>query len=235
MKFHQKTFCIIGLGLLLSTTSLLAAQKSAKEIVASAYAYLGSMDKYAFDAIVVDNDMIDGKMEKFRHDVSVKIDRPGNLRVDVRDAVKNRTNYIHNGLYTIMDHNFKYYGQLKVAKTIDKTLDLLFDSYGIKAPLATLMYSDMNKRIKFRQSKYFGTMDVAGVECDYVAFRINNKEIHVWITTGVKPLVKAYSIIDGESRINTSLTWQLNPKLSESDFVFSAPKDASKISINSAN
>ncbi len=49
----------------------------------------------------------------------------------------------------------------------DGTLDLIFDAYGINAPLASLIYSDMDKSVKFTKSKYFGTMDVAGVACDY--------------------------------------------------------------------
>ena len=235
MKLHKKAFCIVSLGLLLGSTSLLAAEKSAKEIVANAYTYIGSMDQYAFDAVVVDNDVLDGESEKYRYDVSVKIDRPGSLRVDTKGDIKNRSITMHDGLFTMYDADFGYYGQLKTPKNIDQVLDFLFDKYGIKAPLATLMYSDMAKRVKFKQSKYFGTMDVSGVECDYVAFKTNFKEIHVWITTGDEPLVKTFSIIDGDNRINTSLTWNTNAKSSESDFIFTAPKGASKISITSAH
>jgi len=101
------------------------------------------------------------------------------------------------------------------------------------------MYSDMDKRVKFRTSKYFGIKDVAGVECDYVAFKNRTREIHVWIATGDKPLVKTYSIIDtygdAASRIDTSITWNENAKISDSDFVFVAPKGSSKISVNPAN
>jgi len=235
MKLHKKALCIVGLGLLLGSTSLLASEKSAKEIVTHAYAYIGNMDQYAFNAVVTDNDVVDGEIKKYRHDVSVKIDRPGDLRVDTKGDVKNRSITMHDGLFTMYDIGFGYYGQLETPKTIDGTLDFLFDKYGIKAPLTTLMYSDMNKRLKFNHGKYFGTMDVSGVECDYVAFRVNEKVIHIWIETGDKPLVKTYSIIDDDNRIDTTLTWNANPKISENDFLFTAPKNATKISITSAN
>lgn len=235
MMLHKKALCIASLGLLLGSTSLLAAQKTAKEIVTNAYAYIGSMDQYAFTAVVVDNDLVNGEMESYKHEISVKIDRPDDLRVDTTGDVKNRTITLHDGLFSMYDSKFGYYGQLKTPKNIDKVLDFLFDKYGIRAPLTTLMYSDMDKRIKFKYSKYFGTKDVAGVECDYVAFKINNKIIHIWITAGDEPLVKAYSIIEGDNRINTSLTWNTHPKFSENDFVFTVPKGAAKISIQSAN
>lgn len=235
MKLHKKAFCIVSLGILLGSTTLLADQKTAKEIVINAYDHIGSMDQYTFDAVVFDNDVVDGETEQFRHDISVKIDRPDNVRVETKGDIKNRTIILNDGLFTMYDSKYGYYGQLKTPKNIDQVLDFLFDKYGIRAPLTTLMYSDMGKRVKYQQSKYFGTMDVGGVECDYVAFKTNNKVVHVWITTGDEPIVKTYSIIEGDNRIDTSLTWNTKPKLSERDFVFTTPKGASKISIQSAH
>jgi len=237
MNLHKKLLCTAGVALLLSSTSLFAADKSARDILNKAYQYIGSMDQYAFTASVADDAGLDGKADK--HNVSVKVDRPGKLRVDTTGTVKNKSGYLNDGSYTMIDHNYNYYGQIKTPKTIDATLDALFDKFGIRAPLAPLLYSDMDKRVKFRTSKYFGTKDVAGTECDYVAFKNNTREIHVWIATGDKPLVKTYSIIDtsgdSPSRTNTSITWNVNPNITDSDFVFVAPKGSSKISVNRAN
>jgi len=235
MELHRKVLNVIGLGLLLSSATLVAAEKSVKDVVTNAYAQIGSMDQYAFNALVVDNETFEGETVTYKQNVSVKIDRPGKLRADTHGDLKNRTSYINNGLFTMIDHNFAYYGQLETPKTIDETLDFIFDKFGIRTPLSTLMYSDMSKRLKFKTKKYFGTVNVAGELCDYVAFKSGTKEIHVWITTGETPLVKTFSILNGDTRINTTLTWDTNPKLSDSDFVFTAPKGATKISINSAN
>lgn len=240
MKLHKKHFCVAGLVLLLTGTNLFAAEKSAVEIVNKAYQHIGSMDKYAFDAIVLDDEVKDGAVVKtYRQDVSVKVDRPGKLRVDSKGDTKNRSSYINEGIFTMIDHGHGYYGQLETPKTIDATLDLIFEIYGIRAPLASLIYSDMGKRVKFKRSKYFGTVDVAGVECDYVAFKSRVREVHIWITTGDTPQIINYSIIDttveGNPRINTSITWNTDPKISDSDFIFKAPKGATQISVDAAN
>ena len=234
MNLHKKLLYTAGVVLLLSGTSLFAAEKSAVEIVKNAYQYVGSLDQYTFDAVVTKG----GEANKdFKQDVSVEVDRPGKFRVITKGENKKRTVYLNDGVFTMMDHNFDYYGQLKTAQTIDGTLDIIFDDYGIKAPLASLLYSDMGKRVKFTKSKYFGTMDVTGVQCDYVAFRTNAGEVHVWITTGDKPLIKTFSIINnrGEARRNTSISWNTNPRICKKDFIFKAPKGASKISIQPAN
>ena len=240
MNLHKKLLYTAGVALLLSGTSLVAAEQSAKDILSKAYNYIGGMDQYAFSAVVIDEGTKHGEAAKrYRQDVSIKVDRPGKLRVDIKGSIKNRTTYVNDGLFTMMDHTYNYYGQLKTPKTIDGALDFIFDKFGIKAPMASLVYSDMGKRIKFKKSKYFGTMDVAGTECDYVAFKSRAGEVHVWIATGDKPLVKTYAIIDttteGNPRMDTSLTWDTNPKISNSDFIFKAPKGAAKISVEPAN
>jgi hypothetical protein len=240
MKLHKKLLVVTGTAFLLSSSTLFAAEQSAREILNKAYEYIGNMDTYAFKAVIIDNEtQDDGTMIKERFDVSVKVDRPGKLRVDTKGTAKDRSSYINNGVYTMIDHGFGYYGQLKTPETIDGALDHIFENFGIKAPLAQLIYTDMDKRLKFIKSKSFGTMMVDGTECNYVAFSNLIKEVHVWIATGNEPLVKAYSIIDNtdenEYRINTSLHWDANAKISDSDFVFKAPKGAAKISVNSPN
>ena len=237
MKLAKKLLYITGAALLLGSTALSAKVSEAKAITQNMFDYVGSLEKFAFDAIVINDDIQDGKNVKHTHNVSVKVDRPDRFRIDVKGDIKNRSSYLNGGTYTMIDHGFNYYGQLKTAKNIDATLDQLFEQYGIQAPLAQLIYSDMRKRSKMRRSKYFGKVTLDGVECDYVAFANKNRIVHIWIERGDKPLVKHFVIIDktaeGNPRSETAIKWNLNAKISDSDFIFAAPKGASKISVES--
>ena len=239
MKLYKKLLCATGMVVLLAGTSLFAEVQSPKDIMGKASSYIGQMDRYAFDAVVVENETAeDGTTNKYRHDVSVKVDRPGKFRIDVKDDIKDRSNYLNNGVYTMMDHNFAYYGQVKASETIDGTLDYIFEEYGIRSPLAQLIYSDMHKRAKFNTSKNFGIVTVDGTECHYVAFSNELREVHIWVATGDEPLVKTYSIIDktdeGEVRMNTTLYWKNSSNVSDKDFIFTVPKGATKISVTSS-
>jgi len=239
MELYKRLFSATGITLLLFGTSVLAEEKSAKEILDKAFKYIHSMDKYAFKAVVIDIEKTeDGTINKYRFDTSVKIDRPGKFLINVKGPSRDRSNYLNNGVYTMMDNEFNYYGQIKVDDTIDGTLDHIFEKYGIRSPLAQLIYSKMHERVKFTKSKNFGTRMVGGIECNYVAFSNDAIEVHIWIATGDKPLIKAYSIIDkmdeDDYSINTSITWEVNANISDSDFVFKAPKGAEKISVESA-
>jgi len=226
MRLPQKFLLATSLSLLLGTSTLLAATPSAKDIAKKVYAALDAQKSYAFDAVVV-NHWDEGTN---KHNVAVKVNRPNQLRVDITGDIRNRTNYMNNGLYTIYDHDKNMYVQIDTPKDIETTLDALFETFEIKAPLAQLIYSNMGKRIKFNHSKNFGIVDVAGTQCHYLAFSDKTKEVHVWVTTGDTPLVKHYRIIDKISKNHayksTTIYWKSASTISPSDFVFTPPKDA---------
>ena len=231
MKSPQKLLLTVGLGLLLGTATLLAEPMSAKEIAQKAYDALDSRQSYAFTAVII-NHFDD---DKNRHQVSVKVNRPDQFRIDVTGDIRNRSNYLNNGQYTVYDHNKNLYLHLKTPKDMEKALDDLFDRFEIKAPLAQLLYTHMGKRIKFDRSKNFGIVDLNGDECYYLAFSDKVKEVHVWITSGEIPLVKHYIIKDKTSKNNvykaTSIHWENAKTISPSDFVFAVPKNAKEVFI----
>ena len=239
-KLSKKILYLGSLSLLMIGNPLMAAESQAMEIIKKAYRHIGNTDRFAFDAVVADNLEQDKKAPGlFKHRVSVKVERPGKFRVDTVSSVRDRSSYLNDGTFTMIDRGVGYYGQVKAGKTIDDALDLLFKEYGIRAPLAALLYSDMDRRFKVSASKYFGKRVIDGVECDYVAFRIDKKTVHVWVMTGDEPLVRSYRIIEqsnGEkSDIGALLSWKKHPSISSKDFVFKVPKDAMKISVAREN
>jgi len=231
MKSSQKFLLTTGLGLLLGTVTLLATPMSTHDIVKKTYDALDSRQSYAFEAVIVNHSGDD----KNKHQVSVKVNRPNQLRIDVKGEIRNRSNYLNDGQYTIYDHDKNFYLHLKSPESIEETLDTLYDKFEIKAPLAQLIYTNMGKRIKFHNSKNFGVVDLEGEECHYLAFSDKTKEVHVWITTGDNPLVKHYVIKDKTSKNNayksTSIFWKDAKTVSPGDFVFSVPKGAQEVFI----
>jgi len=235
MEIQKKIISIVGIGLLIGTSNLYAVNKTAKSVLMNAYHYIDGLQNYSFDAIVVDKSINRGVVtDEYKHYVDVEVDRPNRLRVDIKGEFKNTTNYLNNGKFTMVDNELGYYGELKTPKDINNALDFIFDKYGIKAPLATLIYTGMGKRAKFTKSRYFGTGLINGVECDYIAFRNGSREIHIWVATGEKPIIKYYTEIDKFYKINTTIFWQDKLRISDSDFVFKASGSASKISVESA-
>ena len=231
MKSPQKLLYAAGLGLLLSTATLWAEPMSAKEIAKKSYDTLDSHKSYAFTAVIVNHS--DEKNNK--HQVAIKVNRPGQFRIDVSGDIRNRSNYLNNGQYTVYDHDKNFYLHLKTPKDINNALDDLFDRFEIKSPLAQLLYSNMGERIEFTHSKNFGIVDLEGVECHYLAFSDKVKEVHAWLTTGDTPQIKHFIVKDKTSKNNAyqegSIHWKDTKTISSSDFVFTVPKNAQEVFI----
>ena len=231
MKSPQKLIYAAGMGLLLSTATLLAEDMSAKEIAKKVYATLDSHQNYAFNAAII-NHSDDGQN---KHQVAVKVNRPGQFRIDVSGDIRNRSNYLNNGQYTVYDHDKNMYLHLKTPKDLNEALDDLFDRFEIKTPLAQLLYNHMGDRIKFDTSKNFGIVDLKGTECHYLAFSDKYKEVHVWVTTEEAPVIKHYIVKDKTSSNNaykeTTIYWKNAKTISPSNFVFAVPKNATEVFI----
>lgn len=239
MTFLKTMVLQVVVGLMVIGSSVYAEENSAREIISKSYHYMGTLDQYAFDA-TLGEDLLDehNQWKTYKQRVKVKVDRPDKLRVDIKSEGKDRTSYLNNGVFTMVDHTFQYYGQIKTPKEIDKALDYIFDKYGINAPLAALVYKDMQKRIHFTKSKYFGTKEVGGVLCDYVAFRNSQKELHLWIKHGDEPLVRSFTLIDRtikeKPRTTAFIEWNTNPDFQSDTFTFVPTKGLMKISVESA-
>ncbi len=248
MKKWKNRLAVLSIAgsLFTGASSMLYAQEApyilhessvANKILDRAYRYVGGLDKFAFDAVTVNDDMLDDKiLVEVKHRVVVKADRPGDMMVDISGDTKNRRIYLHQGIFTMYDKENNYFAVLKTPKTIDDTLDFIFDRYDIKTPLANLLYSDVAERLK-PQSKgyYFGIRNVGKTLCDYVGFANSKEELQLWIARGKNPVIRKFIIIDKtgkrELRSTTILRWYKNSKSRPDQYVFKAPHNALKANI----
>jgi len=234
---------VLSVVALMTTTSAIAdsktevstqqvVKKNAKKLLSNSYSYLASLQKYSFEATVVDKvEDYDSSMTLARKS-SVKIDRPSKFRVDSKSKFIDRTSYLSDGKFTMIDNSEKYYATVETKKNINKTLEYIGRKLGIAMPLATLMRSDMTKVVKIKRVQYFGTRDVYGVECNYIAFKHKKSTVHLWIENSDTPLIRAATIITPSSgKTDIVVNWDITPNFSDSIFVFNAPKNASNISI----
>jgi len=235
MKKITKIIKMFSAALLLASTSVYAENgKSGLEILKKSYDYQGSLDKYAVAAKVTFDIKEDGKTFELSHTARAKIDRPDKMRVDSKGETIERSIYLSNGIYTMIDYidnDEMFYTQIKTPKTIDDMLDHLIDEFGIVLPVATLLHSDMSDYIHPKKVYNFGKKRVQGADCDYIAFRHNGKEVHLWIEDSATPLLRQAYIKAGDAEIKFATRWDLKPGFPDSVFEFKAPKGASKVSI----
>jgi len=218
-------------------TKIKTTHPVASAILMDAYRYLGSLKYFSFDAITTNDDIFhDLMLKEYTHKVHVDILRPNKLQMHISGDIKNRSTYIFNDDFTIIDHDLNYYGKLQIPKTIDSALDHLYEKFNIKSPLANLLYTDLDKRIAPKENgHYFGTTQVDGKMCHYLGFANDERELQVWIEKGKTPLIRKFSIIDKDEKFDlrstTLLRWDIKPYFKRKHFLFNTPKDAVQISI----
>ena len=246
MRLIKRALYAMVLIALSTITMLSAAEKNEKvktaypvasAILTDAYRYLGALDHFSFDAITTNDDTFrDVMLQEFTHKVHVDLQRPDKLQIHVTGDIKNRSTYILNDSFNIIDHDLNFYGERQVPKTIDSALDHLFEKFNIKSPLANLLYTDLDKRVAPKENgHYFGTTRVDGKICHYIGFVNDQRELQVWIEKGQTPLIRKFSIIDKSGKVDlrstTLLRWDIKPYFKRKHFLFKAPKDAEKISV----
>ena len=244
MKSIKRMLYLAVLG---STIMLFAAEKSegvktfspvASSILMDAYRYLGSLDRFSFNAVTSNDDVYrDTMLVSYQHKVEVSLQRPDKLRVHVFGDLKNRSTYLLDDTFTLINNEHHFYGQVQVPKTIDSVLDHLFENFNIKTPLANLLYTDLDKRLPPKhKGYYFGTTLIDGKMCHHIGFTNENRELQVWIEKGQTPLIKKFVIIDKTEKLNprsaTLIRWDIHPRFDENHFRFKAPEGAVKISVS---
>ncbi len=248
MIYVKKIATVVSLAVLLASGTVYAeststpmvqeAQKDGAVLLKNSYTYLGDLVRYAFKADLTNEINVDGGSIITKRTSEVKVKRPDQFRVDSKSEYINRSFYLSNGVFTMIDNNEKYYASVKTGGNIDQTLDKINKKLGIALPLATLLHSDMVKFIHPKRVQYFGTQTVNGVECDYIAFKQKNTVVHLWIENSESPLIRAAKIFTNRKsetgRTEMILKWDIKPGFSDSVFVFKAPKGASNISIKPA-
>ncbi len=244
----KKVLSTLSLAVLLASSTVYADAQSTEgtqntevngaKLLKKSYTYLGALDRYAFSATVTNDVDVDGQSVTDKRTAEVKVNRPDQFRVDSKGDNINRSLYLSSGVFTMIDNDEKYYASVKTGGGIDKTLDMINRKLGIVVPLSTLMHSDMAKFIHPRKVQYFGTRDVGGVACDYIAFKQGKTTVHLWVENAGEPLIRAAKIItdtkDDKGTTDMVITWDTKPSFSDSVFVFKAPKGASNIAIKPA-
>jgi hypothetical protein len=214
---------------------LMGTPSKAGKIMEKAYRYLGSLDHFAFTATLTNEDVYEKKMVvELTHRVSVKLDRPSRLRVDIIGDSRNRSYFLNEGKLTTYARDYGLYGQIEIPENIDDALDYTYEHYKIETPLANILYSDIYERLRPKtKGVYFGMAFVNGILCDYIGFTNAKKSFQVWVQKGDRPLIRKFVIIDKTTPMRlhstTVIDWQEDSEISPEVFTFNPPENAYKI------
>jgi hypothetical protein len=199
--------------------------------------FLAKLPRFAFEAEETFDEIPDGEIRQQLTNLRrVALERPNHAAADVTGDTLARATWYDGKTVTVLDKEHNTYAAIEAPPTIDATLDLLEDEYGVVLPLKDVLFSDpyaiLSEGITY--GRYLGIHQAAGVACHHLAFSQETIEWQLWIDAGDQPvprkIVITYVDEPGEPQYTATFRrWRTDGPVPEGLFTFTAPEGSMKI------
>ena len=178
-----------------------------------------------------------GEKIQYSHVRKLKISEPKQFWIESTGDITNTTIWKDDKTFTLLDRANNVYGQVAAPGTIDETMDMLVDKYGVTTPLADLLSNDLFSVLmkNVKTCRYLGIHYTEGIKCHHIAATQNNIDWQIWVDAGDVPrlrkIVITYKQKPGAPQY-TAVIKSINEvsQFPENTFTFKAPEGAKKIS-----
>lgn len=192
---------------------------------------------FTFTAAVTSEQVYpNGQTVMLANTVEMAVKRPDKFYARVTGDERDRV-FVYDGkTVSVADLDRGVYAVIDAPPTIDATLDMLAQKYGIDAPLADLLYSDPCAVMlgNVRTGDCVGAHQAEGKACDHLVFSQKESDWQLWVEKGKSPLPRKLVINDkqvmGWPQFAANFSqWDMNPRLPAGLFTFAPQQDARRI------
>ena len=209
----------------------------ADDVLRKMGATLGAAKSFSVSAhAIVDLVQPDGQKIQYARNQKMVLRRPDKLAADVvgdTEELQVRYDGKQVALYNPQTRNW---GSTEAPATIEQTLDMLAQKYGIVMPLADLAFSDPYKTLieNVRRGEYVGVGYVFDKKCHHLAFRQAAIDWQIFVQEGDKPLPLKVIITFKDQPAHPQYTaflsdWNLSANANDDAFVLQPPAGAKKV------
>jgi hypothetical protein len=177
-----------------------------------------------------------GQKLQFDSPATLTVSRPNRLRAHRKGDIADQEFFYDGKTLTLYNPAENLYATTAAPPTLEEMLDFAREKLDIVAPAADLVYKNAAEKLLKEASSGFmvGPSVVAGVKSTHLAFRGAEVDWQIWIEDGDKPLPRKFILtskkVTGEPQFTVVIrSWDLAPKLTDKEFVFTSPKGAKKI------
>jgi hypothetical protein len=200
---------------------------------------LGSSKAFTFHAEITFDKVLPSNVKlQFAAAADYAVQRPDQLAVEFHSDLGGKQIWYNGTKVTILDPPHMFYAIAEVPDSIDGMMERLDEIHNLSIPLADLAYSHPCEM--FRKgviyTAYIGVNDVAGEDCDHLAFTKKDVDWQVWLQrTGrhlPRKIVINYRSAPGSPEYVAVLSdWKFPESIPASVFRPDLPKDAKRIDI----
>src|SRR5262245_15267241 len=199
--------------------------------------YLAGRQQFSLKAeSTIEAVLTSGQKVQFDSPATAIVSRPNKLRAHRKGDILNQEFFYDGKTLTLYNPKENLYATTAAPPTLDEMFDFAREKLDIIAPGTDLLYTNAaDKMLKASSAgSVVGPSVVAGAKTTHLAFRAAEVDWQVWIEDGDKPLPRKFILtskqVKGEPQFTMVIrSWNLTPKLTDKDFVFTPPKGAKKI------
>ena len=177
-----------------------------------------------------------GQKIQYSHVRKLVVSEPKRFWIESTGDITNTTIWKDETTFTLLDRSANSYAQAPAPGTIDQTMDMLLDTYGLTTPLADLLSNDLYDVLMKNATtcRYLGKHSVDGIPCHHIAAMQKNIDWQIWIDAGDTPqlrkIVITYKQKPGSPQYTAVLkSFNEVSQLPEDTFALKAPEGAKKI------
>lgn len=167
--------------------------------------------------------------------------RPDRLHVRTT-GTRNAEAFYEGNRLTLISHGDKVYGEFRTPPTIDETVDVLGERYGIALPIGDLLTDNAHRSLMSTKTTggWTGTESVGGAMCARLEWHHPNVDWSIWVPTSGEPLPRKLHIIyktrrgRPDARINFA-DWNLATPVTDATFARRVPADYEGVAVIAAH
>lgn len=177
-----------------------------------------------------------GEIIQYGHVRTAVLRRPDKLWMETRGDQANTSLWYDGAVFTLFDRDKNVYFQMKAPATLDETIDMVYDRYGISTPLADVLSGDIYAVLMDAviTCRYLGPGLVGERPCYHIAATQKDIDWQAWIDQGDTPqlrkLVITYKHLAGAPRYSAVLAeFEELKSVPPETFVFQLPAGAAEV------
>jgi hypothetical protein len=245
MHFNGRSIRIVPLALSLSLLVCTAAwgaskqkgpviEPKARQVLQQVGDFMKSAERFTF-SMEATREVVMETGQKIQygsvHEIAVR--KPDGVKV-ISDGDQGDFKLWYDGSrITLLSVERNTYSSAEVPGTIDEAFDKMAKERGISPPMISLLYSDPIQILKnkVRSGFYVGLSKVRGVECHQLAFSSKDRDLQIWISTGISPVIRKVVLTNRKEKYSPQFTaylsgWDFSPVLPDTIFMYILPKGA---------
>jgi hypothetical protein len=205
-------------------------------------AYLRSLAHFSVRTDTTTDEVTDdGVKLQFGGTVTIQMQRPNRLRIDVSSDRKQRQIIYDGKSLTVFGPRNGYYATVEAPPTIRELLEAAEQKYDLNLPLTDLFRwgADDSSLAAVKEAAVIGPSRIGNVLCDHVVVRQDEVDWQVWIERGKTPLPRKLVITTtsepAQPQFAAVMQWNVAPNFDAATFRFVPPKSAHRIPLKSAD